>query len=141
MLAAGACDLLDGAVARVSGKSGTFGAFFDSVLDRLSEAALLLGFLLLYLTQADTWGVILSYLVLVGSLMVSYLRARAEGLGIKGEVGIFTRPERVVVLALGLLTKQQFIILIVVAVLAWFTVLQRFIYVKRESGRGAKDAD
>ena len=143
MLLSGAFDLLDGALARATSRSTKFGAFLDSTLDRLSEAVLLLGILLLYLAQPSipvlyselpsNTGVWLVYLTLVGSVLVSYSRARAEGLEIKCEVGIFTHAERVIALALGLLLNQVFIALCVIAALAWVTVIQRFIHVRLQT--------
>lgn len=138
ILFSGAFDLFDGALARAKGESSRFGAFLDSTLDRFSETAVLLGILLFYLAQATgweaTWGPILIYLTFAGSILVSYTRARAEGIGVKCEVGIFTRPERVIVLAIGLLVTQLvsqalFITLCILTALAWVTVIQRFIYV------------
>lgn len=140
LLFSGALDMLDGALARAANQSTKFGGFMDSVFDRLSESALLLGILLLYLDKAFTLGIWLVFLTLVGSLLVSYMRARAEGLGISCEVGVFTRPERVLALALGLLVNQVFIALCVVAVLAWVTVIQRFVYVGRQTRREPKDS-
>ena len=95
LLASGMFDFFDGALARASGRASSFGALLDSVVDRLSEAAVLLGLLVYYLQQDSTEGAVLVYLALAGSIMVSYLRARAEGLGIECKVGIMTRPERV----------------------------------------------
>jgi len=141
VLLSGAFDMLDGALARATGQSSRFGAFLDSVLDRLSEMALLFGFLLLYLAEDSTSGIWVVYVVLAGSVLVSYIRARAEGLGIKCEVGIFTRAERVIVLALGLLLNQVFIALCIVAALTWVTVTQRFIHVGRQIRRAPKDFD
>lgn len=145
VLFSGAFDLFDGALARVKGETSRFGAFLDSTLDRLSEAAVLLGLLLFYLFKATgweaTWCPILIYLTFAGSVLVSYTRARAEGIGLKCEVGIFTRPERVIVLAIGLLVGQLinqaiFIALATLAALAWVTVIQRFIYVWQKTKRG-----
>ena len=133
VLVSGAFDMLDGALARATGQSTRFGAFLDSVLDRLSEMALLLGILLLYLAEGSTSRIWVIFVALVGSVLVSYTRARAEGLGIKCEVGIFTRAERVIVLALGLLINQVFIALCIVAALAWVTAIQRFIHVGRQT--------
>ena len=104
VLVASAFDLFDGALARVAGRETRFGAFFDSTLDRYSEALLFCG-LLIWFTRTDDWlGALLCYLALLGSLMVSYARARAaEGLGLECTVGWFQRPERMIVLGVGLL--------------------------------------
>jgi CDP-diacylglycerol--glycerol-3-phosphate 3-phosphatidyltransferase len=139
-LFAGAFDLLDGPLARAKGQSTRFGAMLDSSLDRLSEAAVFLGILIYYVNQNNTWETSLPYITFVGSVMVSYLRARAEGLGLKCEVGIFTRAERVIVLAIGLMIGQWIdealvIALCVLAALAFVTVVQRLIYVRQLTTR------
>lgn len=143
VLFAGAFDLLDGPLARAKGQSTRFGAMLDSSLDRLSEAAVFLGILIYYVNHNTTWETSLPYITFVGSVMVSYLRARAEGLGLKCEVGIFTRAERVIVLSVGLVIGQWMdaglvIALCILAALAFVTVVQRLIYVRhltrRQSG-------
>ena len=137
VLFAGAFDLLDGPVARVTGKTSKFGGFLDSTLDRLSEAAVLAGVLAYYtFFERGTWEPLLAYGCFVGSVMVSYLRARAEGLGIECKVGVFTRVERVIVTAIGLMFGQWFdlvipIMLGIITVLAFVTVAQRLIHVQR----------
>jgi CDP-diacylglycerol--glycerol-3-phosphate 3-phosphatidyltransferase len=137
VLFAGAFDLLDGPVARVTGKTSKFGGFLDSTLDRLSEAAVLAGILAYYtFFEKGTWEPLLAYGCFVGSVMVSYLRARAESLGVKCEVGIFTRSERVIVMSIGLMVGQWWhlaipIMLGIITILAFFTVLQRLIHVQR----------
>ncbi|MBI4334959.1 MAG: CDP-alcohol phosphatidyltransferase family protein [Chloroflexi bacterium] len=125
VIVAGFFDMLDGALARHQGKVTRFGAALDSTLDRYAEAVLFLGLLWFYFPRGSLLTTVLIYAVLVGSLLVSYVRSRAEGLGLKGESGIFTRPERVVVLALGLLVNQVIIALWVLAILTHVTVLQR----------------
>lgn len=136
VLLAGAFDLLDGPLARATGKTTRFGAFLDSTLDRLSEAAVLAGIVAFYAYHEETWESILAYATFVGSVMVSYLRARAEGLGVKCEVGIFTRAERVVVMSIGLIVGQWFdlaipVMLGIITALAFVTVIQRLIHVQR----------
>jgi CDP-diacylglycerol--glycerol-3-phosphate 3-phosphatidyltransferase len=106
LLASGLLDLMDGAVARATGRVTSFGAFLDSVSDRVSEAAVLLGLLIFYLDRPSTSGAALVYVAMVGSIMVSYTRARAEGLGLECKVGLMTRPERVAVLGVGLVVGQ-----------------------------------
>lgn len=101
-------DMIDGAIARRTGKVSDRGALLDSTFDRLSEAALLLG-LLIYYSSADSLrrdAVILAFIAFVGSIMVSYIRARAEGLGYKGTSGFLTRPERVVIMTVALIIGQ-----------------------------------
>ncbi len=128
---AGATDLLDGALARAAGRSSVFGAFLDSTLDRFSEAVVLLGLLGLFLRQGEMGGAVPVTLALIGSFMVSYTRARAEGLGLRCEVGWFDRPARVAILGLGLLLGQPVLTLWVLAVAAHWTVLQRVWHVAR----------
>jgi CDP-diacylglycerol--glycerol-3-phosphate 3-phosphatidyltransferase len=135
VLFSGALDMLDGALARAKRRETSFGALLDSTFDRLSEAILLLGVLLFCLQQQLTWGVILTFLVLTGSVLVSYVRARSEGLGLSCEVGWFTRPERVVVLALGLFLNQIIIALGILAAFTFVTVIQRLSYVWRQTRR------
>jgi CDP-diacylglycerol---glycerol-3-phosphate 3-phosphatidyltransferase len=134
-LLAGLFDMLDGALARYMGKTSKFGALFDSTSDRITEAALFLSFI--FITGVGvwpfnvTWELVLIFLALTGSFLTSYIRARAEGLNINCTVGIFTRPERVIVLALGLLFNLVFIALAIVVVLSFITAGQRFIHVWR----------
>ena len=136
VLFAGAFDLLDGPVARATGKTTKFGGFLDSTLDRLSEAAVLAGILAYYAFNRGTWESLLAFGCFVGSVMVSYLRARAEGLGIRCEVGIFTRAERVIVMSIGLIVGQWVdlaipVMLGIITGLAFVTVVQRLFHVQR----------
>lgn len=101
LLFAGLFDMMDGRVARVGGMSSTFGALFDSVLDRYSELVTLFGFFFWLILSGYLWGAILTFVALIGSIMVSYVRARAEGLDIECKVGLMQRPERVVLTAAG----------------------------------------
>ena len=101
VLFAGLFDMMDGRVARVGNMSSTFGAFYDSVLDRYSELFTLLGISYYLLLNHYLCGSILTSIALIGSLMVSYVRARAEGLDLECKVGLMQRPERVVLAALG----------------------------------------
>ncbi len=101
-------DMIDGAIARRTGKVSDRGALLDSTFDRLSEAALLLG-LLIYYSASESLrreAIILAFIAFVGSIMVSYIRARAEGLGYKGTSGFLTRPERVVIMTVTLIIGQ-----------------------------------
>lgn len=137
VLVVGAMDTLDGALARITGRVSSFGAFLDSTLDRYSEAAIFLGLLIWYGRQEDLQGTILTYAVVVGSLMVSYTRARAEGLGLRCEVGLLARPERIVLLGIGLILNQilfgqaLLVALWILAILTNFTALQRIVHVWR----------
>lgn len=129
VLLSGFCDILDGALARATDRSTRFGAILDSTFDRVADAILLLGVAYLYLKSGNELNVVLAFLALIGSFLTSYVRARAEGLGIACPVGLFTRAERVIILALGLFLDQLFIALVVLAVLAFFTAGQRLVYV------------
>lgn len=133
VLLAGAFDALDGAVARLSGRVTAFGGFLDSTIDRVSEVALYFGLLYFYSQQGAAPETLLIYLTIVGSLLVSYSRARAEGVGVACKVGLFTRLERVLVLALGLILHQMTTALVILAVGSWVTTLQRILHVRRQS--------
>ncbi len=128
ILGAGLCDLLDGAMARNQGRVTPFGAFFDSVMDRYSDFVVLLGILLFYARRGSTSFVILTSVVLIGTALVPYVRARAEGVINKCTVGLLERPERIVLLAVGALFDLMVPILWVLAVLTHFTVIQRIHY-------------
>jgi CDP-diacylglycerol--glycerol-3-phosphate 3-phosphatidyltransferase len=133
VLVAGLFDLLDGALARFTKQTTRFGAILDSVADRISEAAILCGLLIWYIPQEEaSLEIVLIFVVLVGSFLVSYIRARAEGLGWQCQVGLFTRAERVIVLAIGLLVNQIFIALCVVVVFVFITVVQRLVYLWKQ---------
>lgn len=101
LLFSGLFDMMDGRLARLGNMSTTFGAFWDSTLDRYSELFSLFGITLYLMTTSGIWAGVITFLALVGSIMVSYARARAEGLGIECKVGLMQRPERVVVTALA----------------------------------------
>ncbi len=143
LIAGSLFDMLDGAVARATGKGSKAGAFLDSTLDRLSDAVVFVGLIWLY-TQADQGGSGLEYsfnrlgvmLALTGlilSLMVSYLRARAEGLGYTCNVGIAERPERITILCFGLILDQMIPWLIVLVAATAVTVVWRFTHVWRQA--------
>ena len=134
VLVAGLFDLLDGALARFTKQTTRFGAILDSVADRISEAAILCGLLIWYIPQEEaSLEIVLIFVVLIGSFLVSYIRARAEGLGWQCQVGLFTRAERVIVLVIGLLINQIFIVLCVLVVFAFFTVVQRLVYLWKQA--------
>jgi len=135
MLAGAAMDMYDGAVARLGGKESTFGAMLDSVLDRLGEVVVLFGLLVFYVRAGDDTGAYLAFGALAASLMVSYLRARSEGLGVPGDVGLMGRPERIVVLGAGLLLGYPSWALGIIAALASLTVVQRAVHVWRAGRR------
>jgi len=133
VLVAGLFDLLDGALARHTNQTTSFGGVLDSTLDRLAEAVLLLGIMILYAREQSVVGVLLAGIALPSSLMVSYLRAKAEALGLECKVGLFTRPERIIVLALGLLLSSIDYALItalgIIVLFSFFTVGQRLLHV------------
>ena len=128
-----ALDFLDGAVARASGTAGAYGAFLDSVVDRYSEAVVFVGLLIWFARVDDTTAMLATALALVGSFMVSYCRARAEGLGMDCEVGLLQRPERIVVLGIGMILHEYalFYVLIGLALLTNATAAQRMRHVAR----------
>jgi len=133
VLVSGLFDLFDGALARFTKQTTRFGAILDSTVDRISEAALLCGLLIWYLPQEGaSLTIVLIFVVLIGSFLVSYIRARAEGLGLQCQVGLFTRAERVIVLAIGLLINQIFIALCVLVVFVFITVAQRLVYLWKQ---------
>ncbi len=136
VLISGLFDLLDGALARFTEQTTQFGAILDSTVDRISEAAILCGLLIWYMPQWTIWEIVLIFAVLIGSFLVSYIRARAEGLGLQCQVGLFTRAERVIVLAIGLLVNQVFIALCILVVFVYVTVIQRLVYLWKQSKIG-----
>lgn len=143
-LVGGGLDLLDGAMARLNATASPFGALLDSVFDRLGEAALFVG-LAVYALRADfSPGYLLFFvmallLALVFSQGVSYLRARGEGLGIYSKAGLMTRPERVVLLGLGLIIQRIEWVLVVIAVVSCFTLFQRMFTIRGELQRSRPD--
>ncbi|MDO8672198.1 MAG: CDP-alcohol phosphatidyltransferase family protein [Dehalococcoidia bacterium] len=142
VLFAGLFDMLDGALARTTGQSTTFGAFLDSTLDRYSEAVLLFGVLVVAAQTQDTQVILLVFAVMVGSVMVSYVRARAEGLGLRCEVGLLARPERVILLAVGLIIGQLLPVLWLLAIFTNITTVQRILHVRHiTQDRGPKPVE
>jgi len=138
VLISGLFDILDGALARLTNQATRFGAILDSTFDRISDAAILLGILVLYAGDGDIIVILLVFLALIMSLLTSYVRARAEGIGISCPVGLFTRTERVIILALGLLFTPLFkfsifIALLLLAVFGFVTVVQRLVHVWRQT--------
>lgn len=142
VLFSGAFDMLDGGLARARGGGSKFGAFFDSTLDRLSEGVIYLGLLYWFTVTQRPLSAVLIYLVVLGSLLISYSRARAEGLGLECKVGLLARPERVILLGLALivdgaglvgLPKDQILVdaLAGLAILTFFTLAQRIWYIWR----------
>jgi phosphatidylglycerophosphate synthase len=128
-------DILDGALARAGGKTTPFGAFIDSTTDRISEALMLGAIALVLVRDGSELGVGLTVAAIVGSFLVSYTRARAEALALRGDVGIGSRAERVVVITAGLVLAPWLPLEVALAVLtatAWVTVLQRVLHVRKQ---------
>jgi CDP-diacylglycerol--glycerol-3-phosphate 3-phosphatidyltransferase len=141
VLVAAFFDILDGALARLTDRATPFGAALDSTLDRLSESVLLLGILVLYAGGGAVYPVLLVAATLVFSLLVSYIRARAETLGLDCQVGLFTRGERVILLVLGLCLSPVLgwalpVALLVILVFSLVTVIQRLVYVWQKTRVG-----
>lgn len=137
VLFAGLFDILDGALARSTNRVTKFGGALDSTLDRLAEAVIFIGLLVVYARDQAIGEVALVGVALISSLLVSYVRARAEGLGIECQVGIFTRSERIIVLVLGLLFSHfEYVLigaLIIITVLSTITVIQRLFHVWKQT--------
>lgn len=135
VIGAGVFDMVDGRVARATDRVTRFGGFFDSVLDRYSDLALFMG-LLVYYASINRFGyVVLTAVVMTGSVMVSYARARAECTIPKCKVGFLERPERVVLIIIGALFGRMAPVLWVIAVLSNVTVIARMIYTWQETKR------
>lgn len=145
LLVAGIFDMADGALARVKNATSQFGDFLDATLDRLAEASVGLGLLWHAMARHDDLQIGLIYAVVLGSVMISYARARAEVLDLDCEVGIMPRPERIIILAFGLILAQATrevgltVILAVLCVSTYYTVAQRIVHVYRVT-RGAQGA-
>jgi CDP-diacylglycerol--glycerol-3-phosphate 3-phosphatidyltransferase len=129
---AGFFDALDGSVARATGKTTVFGNFWDSVLDRYADSVIYLGIVLYFLKLGEPDYVILVVIAIVGSLVVSYARAKAESLDQKCEVGLMPRSVRIIILGASFCINQVFWGLVVVAVFSHLTVLQRIAHVYRK---------
>jgi CDP-diacylglycerol--glycerol-3-phosphate 3-phosphatidyltransferase len=143
LIIAGLCDVLDGDLARRLGRASNFGAFIDSLLDRVSEFAYF-GGVLIYLFRSPNdvpvYEPVVILVALMGSVLTSYARARAEGLGIECKVGVMERPERIGLLALGLILGYKFLmaVMMLLAATTMITVVQRIRHVQRASA--AQDA-
>jgi len=128
-------DILDGALARAGGKSTPFGAFLDSTTDRVGEGAMLAAIALVFTRHGNNVAVVLTVAAVAGSFLVPYVRAKAESLGLRGDVGLGSRAERVVVITAGLVLAPwgglQWAIYLL-AVTAWITVVQRILYVRKQ---------
>jgi CDP-diacylglycerol--glycerol-3-phosphate 3-phosphatidyltransferase len=134
-------DILDGALARTRGSGSPFGAFLDSTVDRVGEGFMLGAIGLVLMRHDQMWGVALAFAAIAGSFLVSYARARAEALGLKGDVGFGSRAERVVVITAGLVLApiHELVLPSTIALLtatAWLTVFQRILFVRKQLRAG-----
>jgi CDP-diacylglycerol--glycerol-3-phosphate 3-phosphatidyltransferase len=130
-------DILDGALARSRGIGSPFGAFLDSTVDRVGEGFMIASIGLVLMRQEQMWGVALAFAAVAGSFLVSYARARAEALGLRGDVGLGSRAERVVVITTGLVLApiHELVLPATMALLAttaWITVVQRIVFVRTQ---------
>jgi CDP-diacylglycerol--glycerol-3-phosphate 3-phosphatidyltransferase len=129
------CDLLDGAVARISAKVTPMGAFLDSTFDRVGEGVVLTAIALAYARDDQLLMVGAAFATMIGSFLVSYARARAEALGLECKVGLMTRPERLVLIGAGLLLQKFGVlppVMYILALLTAVTVVQRILHVKKQ---------
>ena len=131
LVAGGSMDTMDGAVAQLTGRVSRFGALLDSTLDRYCEALVLTSLGYVMAKHGRPIGVVLVLVTLFGSVMVSYTRARAEGIGVDIKIGLMTRVERVCIMILMLLTRQILIGLWILAILTQVTVIQRMWFAYR----------
>ncbi len=128
-------DILDGALARAASKGTVFGAFLDSTFDRVGEAAVLAAIGLAFMRDGNDLALVAAFAAVAGSFLVSYTRAKAEALGLRGDVGFGSRVERVVLIAIGLGLAPWGLLqwpVYALAVMAWVTVVQRILFVRRQ---------
>ena len=130
-------DVLDGALARSRGIGSPFGAFLDSTVDRVGEGFMIGAIGLVLMRHDQRWGVALAFAAVAGSFLVSYARARAEALGLRGDVGLGSRAERVVVITTGLVLAPVHELVLpatmaLLATTAWITVVQRILFVRKQ---------
>lgn len=135
VIGAGLFDMVDGRVARETNRVTRFGGFFDSVLDRYSDLALLVGLLIYYASINRFFYVVLTAIVMTGTVLTSYARARAENTIPKCKIGFLERPERVVLIIIGALANRMAPVLWVIAVLSNVTVISRIIFTWEETKR------
>ncbi len=133
LTAAGLLDFFDGSLARLAGSESAFGAFLDSVVDRYSDLVVLLGIVLYYERADQAGGVFFTMATLLGTIMVSYTKARAQSIGMRCEIGLMERPERMIVLIAGSVFNVLTPAVIVLAVLTNLTALHRIVHIWRET--------
>ncbi len=131
ILLGGVFDLLDGILARVNGRATKFGALFDSTLDRIADGFNFLGIIWYFARINDEQGLIFSVVGMIASFLISYVRARAEGLGVSCNIGLIERPERLILIAIGCLTSFICTAVVVLTILSWITVIQRIMHAKK----------
>jgi CDP-diacylglycerol--glycerol-3-phosphate 3-phosphatidyltransferase len=137
-------DILDGALARAGGKSTPFGAFLDSTTDRIGEGAMLTAIGLVLSREGNEIALVFTILAVAGSFLVPYARAKAEALGLRGDVGLGSRAERVVVITAGLVLAPWGLLpwaIYLLAATAWITVLQRILYVRKQLAHGGTNGE
>jgi CDP-diacylglycerol--glycerol-3-phosphate 3-phosphatidyltransferase len=137
-LLAGCFDMLDGALARLAQKVTPFGAFLDSTLDRVSEGVVMAAIAYLLAAEGRALDAALVVLALLGAILVSYTRARAESLGVECKVGLMSRPERIILIALGLFFDVLPYVIYIMLALTMVTVIQRVVHTYRQLGRPKK---
>jgi len=135
-LAMGPIDALDGTMARLRGEATDFGAFVDSVTDRYSELLIFGGLLFYFVRQGDALSAMAVFAAAAGSVLVSYVKARAESLGFGAKLGLLTRMERYIVIVPSLVLGFPRIGIWIIAVLANLTALQRILHVRRQARKG-----
>ncbi|OPY63823.1 MAG: CDP-diacylglycerol--inositol 3-phosphatidyltransferase [Syntrophorhabdus sp. PtaU1.Bin002] len=135
LLASGFLDLMDGALARSSDQVTPFGGFLDSVLDRYSDLVVMCGILVYFMKRDDSLLTIVAFVAAIGVAIIPYAKARAEAASLTCNTGLLERPERVVILLIGLLCNLLSYAVFALAVLTHVTVVQRILYVRRQIHR------
>lgn len=135
LLISGIFDLLDGAMARVSNRVTSFGGFFDSVLDRYSDLFVLYGIVIFFIKRSELIYCLITIIAIIGVAIIPYVKARAEAASIKCNTGILERPERIIILLIGLFFNLLSFAIMVIAVLSHITVIQRIVFVWKESNK------
>jgi len=128
-------DILDGALARAASKGTVFGAFLDSTFDRLGEASMLAAIGLVFMRESNELALVATFAAVTGSFLVSYTRAKAESLGLRGDIGFGSRVERVVLISVGLALAPWGLLqwpIYGLAAMAWLTVFQRMLFVRKQ---------
>jgi len=134
LLVAGFLDILDGAVARTSGRVTRFGGFFDSVLDRYTDLSIMGAIMLVYVRHNEICLAVTGFVAVIGIALIPYARARAEAASVQCKTGLLERPERIVLLLIGLFIPFLLnYVVIILAILTHVTVIQRIVHVWRET--------